>query len=77
VNLGALLKSRREAAGLSLQDVADACSLSKGYVWEIEAGKTVNIGLLTAIRLSVALNVPVSAMCAAALDSAAPEPPHV
>lgn len=69
MNLGELLKSRREAAGLTLQDLADACSLSKSYVWDCEAGKTVNIGLLTAIRLSVALSLPVSAMCAAALES--------
>lgn len=69
MKLGQLLKQRREMTGMSLQDVGDACGLSKGYVWEIEAGKTVNIGLLTAIRLSIALNLTVSAMCAAALET--------
>lgn len=68
MRLGQLLKQRRELQNMSLQEVGDACGLSKGYVWEIEAGKTTNIGLMTAIRLSIALNLPVSAMCAAALE---------
>ena len=70
MKLGELLKSRRELANLTQQDVGDACGLSKGYLWEVEAGKKSNISLMSAIRLSVALNIPVSMMCAAALESA-------
>lgn len=71
MRLGDLIKQRREQAGMSLQDLADSCGCTKSYVWDIEQGKTVNIGLLLAARLSVALGVPVNALAAAAVDSGA------
>jgi len=69
MKLGDLIKQRRETAGMSLQDVADAVGATKGYIWEIENGKTANIGLLLATRLSIALAVPVNALAASALES--------
>lgn len=68
MRLGRLLKQRRNLQGMSLEEVGDACGLSKSYLWEIENGRTTNIGLMSAIRLSISLNIPVSAMCAAALE---------
>lgn len=69
MRLGELLETRRKEAGMSLQDVADACGISKGYVWEIEDGKTVNIGILLAIRLSICMGIQVNMLAAAALAS--------
>jgi transcriptional regulator with XRE-family HTH domain len=69
VRIGELIESRRKEAGMSLQDVADACGISKGYVWEIENGKTVNIGILLAIRLSICMGLSVNMLAAAALES--------
>lgn len=69
MKLGELLKGRREQAGVSLQDVADACGITKSHVWEIEQGNTINIGLLTVIRISVALGVSINIIAAAALES--------
>lgn len=69
MKLGDLIKQRRETAGMSLQDVADAVGATKGYIWEIENGKTVNIGLLLVVRLSVALAIPVNALAASALET--------
>ena len=69
MTLGELIKGRRTQADMSLQDLADACGATKGYVWEIENGRTINIGLLLAVRLSIALGVPVNVLAAAALES--------
>lgn len=70
MKLGELIKARREQAGLSLQDVGDAVGVSKAHIWEIEQGRTINIGLLLAIRLSLALGIPVNSLAASALESA-------
>jgi transcriptional regulator with XRE-family HTH domain len=72
MKLAELIRSRREAQDMSLQDLADACGLTKSHVWEIEQGKTVNIGLLSAVRLSIALNVGISVLAAAALETLEP-----
>jgi transcriptional regulator with XRE-family HTH domain len=64
-----LIESRRKQSGMSLQDLADACGATKTHVWEIEQGKTVNIGLLLAVRLSIALGIPVNALAAATMES--------
>ena len=68
MKLGELIHARREQADMSLQDLADATGLSKPHVWEIERGKVVNIGLLSAVRISIALGIPVNVMAAAALE---------
>lgn len=67
MRIGELIESRRKKAGMSLQDVADACGISKGYLWEIEDGRTVNVGILLAIRLGIHVNM----LAAAALESEA------
>jgi transcriptional regulator with XRE-family HTH domain len=69
MTLADLLKQRRQQASMSLQDVADVTGITKTHVHEIETGKTVNIGVLTAIRLSVALGVSINVVAAAALVS--------
>lgn len=74
MKLGDLLKARREQAGLSLQDLADATGVTKSHLWEVEDGRTVNIGLVTSIRISIALGVPVNVLAAAALESANDKP---
>lgn len=71
MKLGELLKSRREALGMTLDDVADATGSSKSYVWELEAGRSYKMGLLLAARFAVALGMQVSMMAAAALESEA------
>lgn len=68
MKLGELIKSRREQAAMSLQDLGDACGVSKAYIWEIEQGKTVNIGLILALKLSIALAIPVNCLAAAAVE---------
>lgn len=69
MKLGDLIRGRREEAGLSLQQLGDAVGLSKGYLSEIEHGSTVNIGLMAAVRLSIALGVPVNSLAATAIES--------
>lgn len=69
MTLGDIVKTRREQAGMSLQDLADASGCTKAHVWEIEQGKTSNIGLHLAIRLSIALGIPVNALAAASLET--------
>jgi transcriptional regulator with XRE-family HTH domain len=41
MNLGDLIKDRREALGLTLEDVADRASLSRSAIHSIERGHTV------------------------------------
>ena len=69
MNLSELIKSRREAHNMSLQDVADACGVTKGYVWEIEQGKSLNPSLSVAIRLSLCLGISINALAAATLEN--------
>lgn len=69
VTLAEILKSRREAQGMSLQDVADACGVSKAHIWDMEQGNTCNPSLQLAIRLSICLGIPVNALAAATLET--------
>lgn len=69
MKLGELLKSRREALGMTLQDVADAVGSSKSHVWEVENDRYFRIGLPLAARFSVVLGVQVSMMAAASIES--------
>lgn len=69
MTLGQLLKSRREALGMTLEEVADAAGCSKSYVWEVENHKGYKMSLVLAARLSIALGLQVSLMAAAALES--------
>ena len=68
MKLGELLKSRREALGMSLQDVADACGITKSHVWDMEQGNSFNPTLAVAIRLSICLGISINALAAATLE---------
>lgn len=70
MTLGELLKSRREALGMTLEDVADSTSSSKSYVWELENGKGYKMSLVYAARFAVALGLNANMMACAALESA-------
>lgn len=67
MRLGELIKSKRETAGLSLQELADVCGVSKAHVWDLEQGNTENPSLMLTLKLSVALGVPVNAFAATLL----------
>lgn len=56
-NLGKLVRAKRNERGLSLQNVADAASLSKAHVWEIERGRADNPSVSTLTALGAALGV--------------------
>ncbi len=49
------LKSHREAAGLTLEQVANMAGTTKSYIWELEQNKNVP-GLKRAYLISAALN---------------------
>lgn len=68
MTLGELLKSRRESLGMSLQDVADACGLTKSHIWDMEQGNSFNPTLSASIRLSICLGITINMMAAATLD---------
>lgn len=70
MSLGELIRSARERAGMSLQDLADATGASKGHLHGVEQGKTVDIGILLAARLSIALGLTITALASAAVGSA-------
>ena len=67
MKLAELVKTRRNGLGLSLQDVADASSISKAHIWEIEQGKSVDMRLSTAAKLAICLNIQITVLVAAAL----------
>lgn len=69
MTLGDLIKSRREAIGMTLEEVADAAGCSKSYVWEVENHKGYKMSLVLAARFSVALGLHVNLMASAALES--------
>jgi transcriptional regulator with XRE-family HTH domain len=67
MKLGKLLRVRRQKANISLRDVAAAVGASKTYLYEVENGKTANIGLVLAAKLSKTLRIPMSTLAATAL----------
>lgn len=68
MGLGELIKTRREAQEYSLQDVADSCGISKAHLWDLEQGNSLNPSLGLAIRLGMALNIPISCIAASTLE---------
>lgn len=70
MRLGELIKTKRETAGMSLQELADVVGVSKAHVWDLEQGKTENPSLMLTLKLSVALGVPVNAFAATLLKGA-------
>ena len=69
MTLGEMLKQKRMAIGLTLQEVGDAAGLTKGHVHELESGKQFNPGIFTCARLAIVLGLTVQAMAAAAMES--------
>lgn len=67
--LGGQIKRARKASGLSLQDVASRCDMSKIHIWELERGIARNPTVSTLARLAVALGVPYLRLCKAALTT--------
>ena len=79
MTLGDLLKSRRTALGLTLEEVGDAAGLSKSHLHGLESGRNPNPGIVTCARLSLALGMSVTSLAAAAVETAmssGKEAPH-
>ena len=69
MSLGVLLKTKRNALGLTLDEIADAAGCSKSHLHSLEGDKC-EPGILMCAKLSVALGLSVQAMAAAALTGA-------
>jgi len=65
--LGELIRSKRELRKLSVRQAAEAVGTNPSYLYELEQGKTVNIRLPLAVKLSQVLKVPLSTIGAVAL----------
>lgn len=77
MSLGSLLKSKRDAIGMTLDEVAGAAGCSKSHLHALEGDKC-DPGILMCAKLSVALGLSVQAMAAAAICGAmqkAAQPP--
>ncbi|MDR5801156.1 helix-turn-helix transcriptional regulator [Caballeronia sp. LZ001] len=68
MNLSDMVRNRREALGMTLEEVADAAGSSKSHIWSIENDRTQNVSLHMATRLSVALGLSIHLMAAATLE---------
>lgn len=69
MSLGALLKTKRNALGMTLDEVAEAAGMSKSHLHGLEGDKC-EPGIVLCAKLSVALGLPVQAMASAALTGA-------
>lgn len=69
MNLAELIKSRRTALGMTLEDLADSAQSSKSYVHELESGKSYKMGLPLAARFALVLGINVNMMAVCALES--------
>ncbi len=67
MKFGELLISKREQRKLSVRQVAMIVGTTPSYLYELEQGKTVNIRLPLAAKLSQVLKVPLTTLAAAAL----------
>ena len=67
MKFGALILSKREQRKLSVRQVAALVDTTPSYLYELEQGKTVNIRLPLAAKLSQVLKVPLTTLAAAAL----------
>ena len=79
-SLGAWIKARRVALGLTLRDVERITSgrLSNGYLSQLETGRVAAPSLIKLHALSAALGVDFGELCELALEkSALPCPPAV
>ena len=56
-NIATRMVERRTALGLSLQEVADRCGLSKSHIWDMEQGHSRNPTVATAVAVASTLGV--------------------
>lgn len=68
MKMATLIEQARLRAGLSLQDVADGTGISKAHVHDMEKGRSNNISLKTAVRLSICLSIPITVLAASSLE---------
>jgi len=64
---GELIRTKREQRKLSVREAAEAVGTNPSYLYELEQGKTVNIRLPLAAKLSQVLKVPLGTLATAAL----------
>ena len=69
MTLGQLMKAKRVSMGMTLQEVADDIGSSKSYIHELENDLS-EPGLLTSVKLSVALGITMESMASAVLKKA-------
>jgi transcriptional regulator with XRE-family HTH domain len=69
MSLGTILKTKRAALGMTLDEVAYATGMSKSHLHSIEGDRS-EPGIVICARLSVTLGLPVQAMASAALTHA-------
>jgi len=69
MKFGELIKTKRIAVGLTLEEAGASAGLTKGHLHDLEAGRHANPGLYTCTRLAVALGLSVQQMAAAILES--------
>ena len=55
--LGPMVRARREALEMSLQDLADASGVSKPHIWTLEQESSTNPGVDTVVALARALGL--------------------
>lgn len=69
MNFATLIKNKRVASGMTLQEVGDAAGITKGHLHDLENDRHCNPGLFTCTRLALALGLNIQAMAAAVIES--------
>lgn len=69
MSLGQLLRAKRGAIGMTLDEVAEAAGCSKSHLHSLEGDKC-EPGILMCAKLSIALGLSVQSMAAAAICGA-------
>lgn len=67
MKLAQLIRAKREQRQLSIREIAEAVGTTPSYLYELEQGKTVNIRLPLAAKLSQVLKIPLTSMGDAAV----------
>ena len=73
-SFGKMVSAVRNRLGLSLQEVADACHVSKTHIWEIEQERTCNPSARLVWDLSQVLSIDPAFLLKAAALSTPPAP---
>lgn len=69
MTLADLIRSHRVQLDMSLQDLANETSISKGHLHDLEKGRTVDIKVSTAMKLAAILGVSLTAVVHASVQS--------